>query len=102
MSTKLLLKRWKKFKKKIKNENKASSLKLLLNIRNHFSEHLVSITEWPDKFKISKLLYSCDSVCKYILFLEDHLTETIRILKLAQEGFDERNRIFGLDKYLNH
>ena len=39
---------------------------------------------------------------KYILFLEDHLTETIRILKLAQEGFDERNRIFGLDKYLNH
>ena len=75
---------------------------LLLNIRNHFSEHLQSTTEWPDKFKISKLLYSCDAVCQYVLFLEEHLAETIRILKLAQEGFDERNKIFGLDKYLNH
>jgi|TARA_B100000902_G_scaffold392381_1_gene444687 hypothetical protein len=99
MSTKILLKRWKNMKKIIKEENKADTLKLLLDIRNNLNIQLNTIN-FPDKFKMLKLVNNCDAICQYILFLEEHLNETIRILKLAQEGFDERNRIFGLDKYL--
>lgn len=99
MSTKILLKRWKNMKKLIKEENKADTLKLLLDIRNNLNIQLNTIN-FPDKFKMLKLVNNCDAICQYILFLEEHLNETIRILKLAQEGFDERNRIFGLDKYL--
>lgn len=86
-------------KKIIKEENKADTLKLLLDIRNNLNIQLNTIN-FPDKFKMLKLVNNCDAICQYILFLEEHLNETIRILKLAQEGFDERNRIFGLDKYL--
>lgn len=99
MSTKILLKRWKNMKKLIKEENKADTLKLLLDIRNNLNTQLNTIN-FPDKFKMLKLVNNCDAICQYILFLEEQLNETIRILKLAQEGFDERNRIFGLDKYL--
>ncbi len=99
MSTKILLKRWKNMKKIIKEENKADTLKLLLDIRNNLNTQLNTIN-FPDKFKMLKLVNNCDAICQYILFLEEQLNETIRILKLAQEGFDERNRIFGLDKYL--
>ena len=99
MSTKILLKRWKNMKKIIKEENKADTLKLLLDIRNNLNIQLNTIN-FPDKFKMLKLVNNCDAICQYILFLEEQLNETIRILKLAQEGFDERNRIFGLDKYL--
>ena len=86
-------------KKIIKKENKADTLKLLLDIRNNLNTQLNTIN-FPDKFKMLKLVNNCDAICQYILFLEEQLNETIRILKLAQEGFDERNRIFGLDKYL--
>lgn len=100
MSTKILLKRWKNMKKFIKEENKADTLSLLLDIRNNLNRHLHTSSNYPDKFKISTLVNNCDVICQYILFLEEHLNETIRILKLAQEGFDERNKIFGLDKFL--
>ena len=99
MSTKILLKRWKNMKTFINKENKANALSLLLDIRNDLTTKLNTIN-FPDKFKMLKLVNNCDAICQYILFLEEHLNETIRILKLAQEGFDERNRIFGLDKYL--
>ena len=96
MRTKIIIKRWKNI---IKKENKADTLKLLLDIRNNLNTQLNTIN-FPDKFKMLKLVNNCDAICQYILFLEEQLNETIRILKLAQEGFDERNRIFGLDKYL--
>ena len=55
MSTKILLKRWKNMKKFIKEENKADTLSLLLDIRNNLNKHLHTSSNYPDKFKNEKL-----------------------------------------------
>jgi len=97
MSTKLLLKRWKNKQQQIKEDQGAETLQLLCDIRNFFSVQLQSNIYWTERHKMRRCLYNCDTVCHYIIFLEKHLHETIRILKLAQKGFDERNKTLKLN-----
>jgi len=103
MSTKIILKRWKKEQARIKKENGGTGdiYSLILNLRNSYSIMFRTIPQWHHKMKFSNQIWHCDLICQYILYLEDELNETIYNLKLAEQGFDERNRHFGLNKYIS-
>ena len=98
MSTKNILKRWKQQKDRIKKENgeKGDIYTLLLEIRNSVSVNFRNNLNWHHKMKFANHIWHCDLICQYIQFLEEELKDTIENLKLAQEGFDERNRVFNL------
>lgn len=103
MSTKIILKRWKKEQARIKQETGGNGdvYKLLLDLRNSYSQTFRLIPKWHHKMKYANQIWHCDLICQYIQYLEDELNETIYNLKMAQQGFDERNKTFGFDKYVN-
>ncbi len=103
MSTKIILKRWKKEQQRIKTENggKGDVYSLLINLRHSYGTMFRTIPQWHHKMKFANQMWHCDIICQYIQYLEDELNETIYNLKLAEQGFDERNRTFGIDKCIN-
>ena len=103
MSTKDILKRWKQQKKRIKNEHasKGDVYSLLLELRNANSRNFKESLKMHHKMKLADNIWYCDLVCQYIQYLEEELNETVRLLKLAQQGFDERNKCFGINKHIS-
>tara|TARA_B100000674_G_scaffold481533_1_gene482436 strand:- start:663 stop:974 length:312 start_codon:yes stop_codon:yes gene_type:complete len=99
MSTKLILKRWKKEKQRIKQEagGNGDVYKLLLDLRNSYSIMFRKIPKWHHKMNYANQIWHCDLICQYIQYLEDELNETIYNLKMAEQGFDQRNKKFGFD-----
>ncbi len=103
MSTKIILKRWKQEQKRIKKETGGNGdvYSLLLDLRNSYSIMFRTLPKWHHKMKYANQIWHCDLICQYIQYLEDELNETIYNLKMAEQGFDERNKTFGFNKYIN-
>ena len=102
MSTKDIMRRWKQERTRIKQEHcsKGDVYCLLLELRNSISKHFKYTIKMHDKMKLADNIWYCDLICQYIQYLEEELNDTIRKLKLAQEGFDERNKCFGINKHI--
>jgi hypothetical protein len=102
MSTKDIMKRWKEQRQRIKKEHHGNGdiYSLLLDLRNSNSKSFKETLKMHHKMKLANNIWNCDLICQYIQYLEEELNNTINKLKLAQQGFDERNKCYGINKHI--
>lgn len=88
---------WKNKLIEFKKENHSNIYETVNQINNILMENYNNEKNYSIKRKLIHNSWKCDSVKDYILFLEEKLSFAIKKLKLYEQGFDERNKYFGLD-----
>jgi hypothetical protein len=70
----------------------------LKDIENLIKSYYDNEEDYKVKDKLIKNTWYCETLKDYIYFLEKELSNTIKKLKTAEEGFDKRNEILNLPK----
>jgi hypothetical protein len=96
MDSDFLKNEWKDKLIEFKDENRFNIYELLKQINTLIFEFYDKEKNYSIKRKLIKNTWHCDSIKEYILFLEEKLSSSIERLKLYEDGFDERNKLFSL------
>ena len=99
MDSKKLNDEWKEKLIELKSKNKFNIYELINQINNTIMKYYDNEKNYSNKRKLISQSWNCDSIKDYILFLEEKLSASIGRLKLYEEGFDERNKYFGLNNF---
>lgn len=94
MGSKNLKDEWKKKLIEIDSEyGHHNPYKLLDETKNILKSEYDKEKNYTLKRKFIRSSWSCDTLKEYIYFLEKQLNNSIKQLKLAEEGFDNRNKL---------
>lgn len=80
----------------IRDEYNKNIYELLRSVKKLLDDNYESEKNYQRKRKLIINSWYCESLKEYIFFLEKSLSQTIKKLKKAEHGFDERNRLLGL------
>ena len=72
--------------------------KFLESIKGVIDNNYKNEKDYSKKHKLIKNSWYCDTLKEYIYFLEKNLSKSIKTIKKLEEGFDERNNLYGLSQ----
>ena len=81
----------------IRDEYNKNIYDLLRSVKKIIENNYENEKNYKKKKKLIINTWYCDSLKEYIFFLEKTLSQTIKKLERAENGFDERNKNFNLN-----
>ena len=97
-SSKNIKQEWRDFKDAIKDDTGQNVYTLLDNVRDVCHVYYYIENELHLRRKLLMDTWNCELVGDYISFLENKLKDTLKLLASAEQGFDARNQLCGLNK----